>query len=181
MTTATDARVVSAGITAEEYKLVFRHHAAGVALITADAGNGPAALTATSVTSISAEPPLLGFSVTDESSAAATLLAADTVVVHLLTTDQLDLARLGATSGIDRFADTGRWTRLPTGEPWFPEAGAWVRGRVVNRLRVGASTLLIVRALDAAARHDTGPRTATPLVYTNRRWYGLPESAEIRV
>lgn len=174
MTTTTDAPVLAGGITAEEYKLVFRHHAAGVALITADAGDGPVALTATSVTSISADPPLLGFSVTDESSAAATLIAADTLVIHLLTTDQLDLARLGATSGIDRFADTSRWSRLPTSEPWFPEVGVWVRGRVVNRLRVGASNLVIVHALDAAARHDTGSAAATPLVYSNRRWYGLP-------
>jgi flavin reductase (DIM6/NTAB) family NADH-FMN oxidoreductase RutF len=161
MTTTTDAPVLTGSITAEEYKLVFRHHAAGVALITADAGDGPVALTATSVTSISAEPPMLGFSVTDESSAAATLLTADTLVIHLLTTDQLDLARLGATSGIDRFADTSRWSRLPTGEPWFPEAGVWVRGRVVDRLRVGASTLIIVHALDAAVPHDTGTGSRT--------------------
>ncbi len=63
------------------------------------------ALTATSVASVSADPPMLMFSVSDASSSSPTVAAADTVVVHLLAAEQLHLAKLGATSGIDRFAD----------------------------------------------------------------------------
>ena len=36
-------------ITADEFKAAFRNHPGGVAVITADAGNGPVGLTATSV------------------------------------------------------------------------------------------------------------------------------------
>jgi hypothetical protein len=49
-------------------------------------------MTASSVFSVSAEPPVLVFSVSQMSSAAPTLLAADTLVVHMLTAENLDLA-----------------------------------------------------------------------------------------
>ncbi len=120
------------GLTPEEFKTAFRNHAAGVAVITADAGRGPVGMTATSVFSISATPPLLVFSASELSSSTPTLTEADTVVVHLLGSDDLDLAVLCATSGIDRFADTSLWSRLETGEPYFPNVHAWIRGRVVN-------------------------------------------------
>src|ERR1700710_2080552 len=110
MSIGTDVRSLSAA----EFKSAFRNHAAGVAVITADAGNGPVGLTATSVFSVSAEPPLLVFSISDLSSSAPTLRDAETVVVHLLGADQLHIATLCATSGVDRFVDTTLWDRLPT-------------------------------------------------------------------
>ena len=100
----------------QSFKDLFRGHPGGVAVITADAGDGPVALTATSVSSVSADPPLLTFSISALSSASTTLQRADTVVVHLLDADDLDLARLCATSGLDRFADRAAWSRLATGE-----------------------------------------------------------------
>ncbi|MDQ1572665.1 MAG: hypothetical protein QOH44_224, partial [Actinomycetota bacterium] len=99
-------------LSADEFKLAFRNHPAGVAVITADAGDGPVGLTATSVFSVSAEPPLLVFSISSQSSSAPTLSRADTVVVHLLSAEQLAVAKLFATSGVDRFADTESWARL---------------------------------------------------------------------
>ena len=56
-------------VSADDFKAVFRGHPGGVALITADAGDGPVALTATSVASVNVDPPLLMFSVTTVSSA----------------------------------------------------------------------------------------------------------------
>src|ERR1700712_447872 len=103
------------GLSADEFKLAFRNHPAGVAVITADAGDGPGGLPATSVFSVSAEPPLLVFSISGSSSSAPTINKADTVVVHLLGADQLAVAKLFATSGVDRFADADSWSRLPTG------------------------------------------------------------------
>jgi len=156
---------------AADFKLAFRNHAAGVALITADAGDGPIALTATSVFSISAEPPLLVFSVSSGSSSAPTLARADTVIVHLLGAAQIDLARLGATSGIDRFADRSIWDRLITGEPYFPASPVWIRGKVINRMEAGSSTVYAVHALQAKLPEE-GAETA-PLVYHNRTWHAL--------
>jgi flavin reductase (DIM6/NTAB) family NADH-FMN oxidoreductase RutF len=173
MTTVTDVRSLSS----EEFKAAFRNHAAGVAVITADAGDGPVGLTATSVFSVSAEPPLLVFSISDLSSSAPTLRDAETVVVHLLGADQLDIAKLCATSGVDRFADTTIWDRLPTGEPFFPSAQSWIRGHVVNRMPAGGSTVFAVHALEASIAPDD--LLASPLVYHNRRWHSLGDHSTI--
>ncbi|MBW8821649.1 MAG: flavin reductase, partial [Streptomyces sp.] len=42
---------------------VFRQHAAGVAVITASGDAGPVGFTATSLASVSAEPPMLSFGI----------------------------------------------------------------------------------------------------------------------
>lgn len=162
----------------DDFKAAFRNHAAGVAVVTADAGEGPVGMTATSVFSVSVTPPLLVFSVSDYSSATPTIVRSDSVVVHLLGADQVDLAKLCSTSGIDRFADTSRWARLKTGEPYFPAAHAWIRGTVVNTLVAGSSTLMVVNATHAKRAllpvgADAAADDARPLVYHNRTWHEL--------
>lgn len=165
------------GLSPDAFKLAFRNHAAGVAVITADAGSGPVGLTATSVFSVSAEPPLLIFSVSEQSSSAPTIRKADTLVVHLLGAAQLHIAKLCATSGTDRFADTSLWDRLSTGEPYFPSAHTWIRGRVIDRMTAGSSTVVAVHALEAKVADDS--TASDPLVYHNRTWHRLSEHSAL--
>jgi len=172
---AADDRLAD-GLDADAFRAAFRNHAAGVAVITADAGDGPVALTATSVFSVSATPPLLVFSISALSSAAPTIARAGSVVVHLLDADQVELGRLCATSGVDRFADRDRWERLPSGEPVFRDAATRIRGTVVNRLEAGTSTLVVVHATHATS---TAGAHAGPLVYHNRTWHALGEGSRI--
>jgi len=167
------------GVTADEFKAVFRGHPGGVAVITADDGTGPVALTATSVASVSVEPPLLIFSLSSLSSAAPVLAAADTVVVHLLDAADLPLAELASTSGVDRFADRTIWTRLATGEPVFPGARSWIRGRVVNRMAAGGSTIVAVQALQVSIARGEDAPAGEPLVYHNRTWHRLGDHSRI--
>lgn len=193
-----------ASLSPNDFKAAFRQHPAGVSVITADDGSGPVGLTATSVFSVSAEPPLLVFSVSSLSSSAPTITASDTVVVHLLGSEQLHIAKLCATSGIDRFADTSIWDRLPTGEPYFTGNGVWIRGRIVNRMEAGTSTVIAVHALEssvsqaqteapadtvrtesaAAAQTPATPAftpsfDGAPLVYHNRTWHRLDANSQI--
>jgi flavin reductase (DIM6/NTAB) family NADH-FMN oxidoreductase RutF len=163
-------------VTADQFKSAFREHPGGVSLITADAGHGPVALTATSVASVSADPPLLVFSVSALSSSAPTLTTAETVVVHLLDADQLPLAKLGATSGIDRFADTSSWTRLVTGEPVFHDVPRWIRARVVNRFESGGSTVIVAHAVQVNVPEEPSHRG---LVYLNRQWHHLGDHSRL--
>lgn len=172
--------IVRPAVDAASFASVFRGHAGGVAVITADVGVAPVGLTVTSVSSVSADPPLLMFSVSHQSSSFATVMAADTLVVHFLGEGQQHLAKLCATSGIDRFADTTLWDRLPTGEPYFVEAGRWIRGRVVNRVEAGTAVVTIVEALDvggteAEQRGDAQP----PLVYHSRAWHTLGDHSRL--
>ena len=168
---------------AEDFKAAFRNHPAGVAVVTADAGDGPVAMTVTSVFSVSAVPPLLVFSASELSSSTPTIERSETVVVHLLGAERLDVAKLAATSGVDRFGPSIAWDRLPTGEPYYTEVPTWIRGRIVNRLRAGASTLFVVEALQAksptAGSADADAAAAHPLVYHNRTWHVLGEQSKI--
>jgi len=173
-------RALSGSLSADEFKGLFRGHPGGVAVITADDGTRPVALTATSVASVSAEPPLLIFSISSLSSSAPVISAAQTVVVHLLDADDLELARLGATSGVDRFADTTAWSRLVTGEPVYHGVRAWVRCAVIDRLDAGGSTVIVGHALQSSIERDVAPgEAAGALVYHNRSWHRLGEHSRL--
>lgn len=164
-------------IPVETFKSAFRLHPGGVALVTADSGAGPAAMTVSSLSSVSTDPPLLVFSASAISSSFPVFAEAETVVVHMLSSEEIDLARLGATSGIDRFADTSRWTRLPSGEPVFPSAFAWLRGRIVQRIEAGNSMICVVHVIGTSVLDvEVDPdESAGPLVYHARNWHRLGE------
>jgi len=164
------------GIDAETFKEAFRHHPGGVAVITADAGDGPAALTVTSLASISADPPLLVFSVSDQSSAAATICGATSFVAHLTTADSIDIAKLAAAHGVDRFADATLWDRMPTGEPYYVAVKNRLRCRVIDEIRAGSSTVVVGLALEAS---ELPANPGAPLAYHNRTWHRLDESSRL--
>jgi flavin reductase (DIM6/NTAB) family NADH-FMN oxidoreductase RutF len=154
---------------ANAFKGVFRRHPAGVAVITTVIDGQPVGFTATSVISVSADPPLLAFSVDSASSAWRALASAETLVVNFLSAAQVEVSARFATSGIDRFATTD-WFPLPSGEPVLVGSAAWVRGEVVQRTPVGRSFLVSVLALesDVPAEVPSGP-----LVYHDRSYHGI--------
>jgi flavin reductase (DIM6/NTAB) family NADH-FMN oxidoreductase RutF len=173
-------RFAGASLSPDEFKALFRGHPGGVAVITAEGPDGPVALTATSVSSVSAEPPLLIFSVSALSSATPAILAADTVVVHLLDSDDLGVAKLASTSGIDRFADPESWSRLVTGEPVYNGVRAWVRCAIIERMNAGGSTVIAAHALQSGINRDVQPgEHGDALVYHNRSWHRLGDHSRI--
>jgi len=165
-------------VDADAFKAAFRHHAAGVAVITADVGAGPLALTASSVTSVSADPAVLLFSVATTSDTGSAIAGARTAVVHLLDGEDLDLAVRCATPGLDRFADPAWWERLPSGEPVFLTPRRVLRGEVVLRQALGEATVLVLAVLEILDRGPTeGHEAAGPLAYHDRHWHVLGESS----
>lgn len=159
------------------FKDAFRNYPAGVSVITGDAGDGPVGLTATSVISVSADPPVVVFSLSAVSSATARLREASTLVVHLLESSHLQLAQTFSTPGIDRFAAPTRWGRLRTGEPVLIDAAAWLRGYVVERMEVAGSVVVALEVLEAEVR---GAEAAgDPLVYHNRTWHRLSDASRL--
>lgn len=149
-------------VDSEEFKAVFRRHPAGVAVITCATPDGPAGFTATSVISVAANPAMLAFSVAAGSTSRRILDSAPSVVVNFLGEDQEDLARRFAARGTDRFAGLEHCA-LPTGEPVLTGTTAWVRGIVEQRVPVGDSLLITLRAVLAHAQDG-----AQPLVYLDR-------------
>lgn len=166
----TDAR---ASADLDTFRALFGQHPAGVCVITAEGDDGPVAMTATSVISVSADPPLVAFSVSDLSSSAATLHRVDRVVIHFLSADNIDLAKLGATSGVDRFADKSLWSRLPDGEPYYINARAIAVGDITERVVAGTATLTVAHIREVIGTDTPG----APLVYHSRSWHRLGEAS----
>jgi flavin reductase (DIM6/NTAB) family NADH-FMN oxidoreductase RutF len=151
----------SLGVDQNLFRALLRRHAAGVVVVTAP-GCPPTGFTATSFTSVSLDPPLVSFCVANRASAWPAVSAAPVVAVHLLGADQAPVARVFATSGIDRLATHGEWVSGPGGVPLLDGVAALVVCRVVRRVAAGDHTIVLCEP--ESGEHEPDERAA-PLVY----------------
>ncbi|MEU1627118.1 flavin reductase family protein [Streptomyces sp. NPDC020096] len=165
MTASTD--LGSAAPATDVFRSVFRRHAAGVAVITA-AGARPVGFTATSLTSVAAEPPLLSFGISLGSSSWPTVSTAKHVGVHVLGEHQEELAVTFARSGADRFGPPTDWRTGPHGVPLLDGVSAWLVCRVVARVPAGDHRIVVAEAV-AGDPHGPG----RPLLYHQGRFNAL--------
>ncbi|KES03326.1 flavin reductase [Streptomyces toyocaensis] len=147
---------------------VFRRHAAGVAVITARGSRGPVGFTATSLASVSAEPPMLSFGVGTGGSSWPVIAASDHVGVHVLGEHQRELAATFARSGADRFGPATAWRDGPEGVPVLDDVPAWMVCKVVARVPAGDHRIVVAEVLLGDA---TGH--GRPLLYHQGRFNGL--------
>lgn len=147
---------------------VFRQHAAGVAVITAQGASGPVGFTATSLASVSAEPPMLSFGIGTGASSWPAVSEAEHVGVHILGEHQLDLATTFARSGADRFGAGTRWFEGPEGVPVLDGTLAWLVCRVAARVPAGDHRIVLAEAVlgDPAG-------VGRPLLYHQGRFNAL--------
>ncbi|NUP40893.1 MAG: flavin reductase [Streptomyces sp.] len=166
--TVTVPSLPASGIAPERFKQIFRNHPAGVVVVTVDAGRGPAGFTATSLTSLSLDPPLVSFGVGVTASSWPHVERARSAVVNFLGADQEHVARNFATSGIDRFAAPTSWRRLPQGEPVLDGVTGWLRIDLEQIVPAGDHRVVIGRVQEAWA--DDG---RDPLVFHDGHYHTL--------
>ncbi|GHA00789.1 flavin reductase family protein [Streptomyces echinoruber] len=147
---------------------VFRRHAAGVAVITARGAHGPVGFTATSLTSVSADPPMLSFGVSTGGSSWSAIAATDHVGVHILGEHQQELAATFARSGADRFGPATAWREGPHGVPLLDGVLAWVVARIVTRVPAGDHRVVLA---EVALGDPAGQ--GRPLLYHQGRFTAL--------
>jgi flavin reductase (DIM6/NTAB) family NADH-FMN oxidoreductase RutF len=147
---------------------VFRRHAAGVAVITAADARGPVGFTATSLTSVSAEPPVVSFGIGTSASSWPVVSEAGHVGVHVLGEHQRELAATFARSGADRFGPSTRWSNGPEGVPVLDDVLAWLVCRVVARVPAGDHRIVLAEVVQG---DPTG--VGSPLLYHQGRFGGL--------
>jgi flavin reductase (DIM6/NTAB) family NADH-FMN oxidoreductase RutF len=155
----------------ELFRAAFRSHPSGVAIITASGPEGAVGLTASSVASVAVDPATLAFSVTGGRSASH-IAAAQTIVVHLVDADHLELVRTFADPSAPRFTENMDWELLPTGEPLLKEARWALRSEIIHRAPLGGSVLLAAAVLDIRSN----PSGSAPLIYHNREFHTVFES-----
>jgi flavin reductase (DIM6/NTAB) family NADH-FMN oxidoreductase RutF len=152
------------GVVGDDLRRFFRRQVANVTVVTTTAGNGAAVgFTATSFTSVSLCPPLVSFCLDRDATCSSAFTAAEYVGVHLLGTDQLEVARTFATRGVDRFAHPLSWHLGPYGVPLI-DTFAWMICRIAERIVAGDHTISIAEPLEA--RHSEG----APLLYHDGRY-----------
>ncbi|SFF44968.1 NADH-FMN oxidoreductase RutF, flavin reductase (DIM6/NTAB) family [Actinacidiphila alni] len=161
-TSATAAAGTGTGIGAGLYRSVMRQHAKGVAVITAGEDTAPPhGFCATSLTSVSLDPPLVSFTVGLHAASWPAVEAARHVAVHLLTDAQEDTARRFAHGGPAKFGRATRWHRGAHGLPVLDDALASLIVSVVQVMPVGDHALVIGRVVEAALT----PAPARPLIH----------------
>jgi flavin reductase (DIM6/NTAB) family NADH-FMN oxidoreductase RutF len=146
----------------------FRRHASGVAVITTnDSGGNPVGLTATSMTSLGATPPLIMFSVARGSSSWTAIEDAEYVAVHTLGKRNLHLAQRMAADHTQRFAPSD-WERGPHNLPIFPDATAVMIVKIRDVLNIESNAVVVADVINGAlGQEDTG------LLY-HQRGYAVP-------
>ncbi|GAA1743557.1 flavin reductase family protein [Aeromicrobium alkaliterrae] len=146
----------------------FRLYPSGVAIVTAATPDGPVGLTVSSLASVSAEPPVLSFSLSSATRSAGALLEASEVAVHVLPARRAELAADFARSGAPRFTPDQGWL-LPAGAaPRLPDAVVSLAGSVRDRIPVADSVLVLVDVTSTLL----GPPSA-PLLHLDRTFRTL--------
>ncbi|MET7983735.1 flavin reductase family protein [Streptomyces sp. NPDC005281] len=152
----------------ELLRSVFRRHAAGVAVITAPGARAPVGFTATSLTSVSAEPPVVSFGIGTGGSSWPAISEAGHVGVHVLGEHQQELAATFARSGADRFGAPTRWRKGPEEVPVLDDVLAWLVCRVVARVPAGDHRIILAEVVLGDHSGAGGP-----LLYHEGRFNGL--------
>lgn len=141
-------------------------------MITAARGDRPVGFTATSLSSVAAEPPLLSFSMGTGSSSWPVIAETEHIGVHILGEHQAELAGLFARSGADRFGPGTDWHTGPEGVPVLDGVPAWLVCRVVARVPAGTHRLVLAEVVAGEPAAQVAER-ARPLLYHQGRFNAL--------
>lgn len=153
------------GVDPQELRTVMRQQASTVAVVTTGTLNErgdrvPVGCTATSVVSVSLEPPLVIFALLASSRTGRVWAGAENGVIHLLHYAQMGVAKQFASSHDQRFALGLEWQWNHQGSPVLDDALAWLE--VTPQLRVPAGDHLLIVALVTSASHS---RHQVPLLH----------------
>jgi 3-hydroxy-9,10-secoandrosta-1,3,5(10)-triene-9,17-dione monooxygenase reductase component len=148
------------------FRTIMGHFPTGVTVVTGMNDDAPVGFTIGSFTSVSLDPPLVGFLPQAGSATMDAIEASGSFCVNVLSNAQSDLCWKFAKSGTDdtRFLDVD-WHAAPSGAPILDRAVAWIDCTVEKTYTMGDHIFVLGRvgALDADADHDG--ELPTPLLF----------------
>jgi flavin reductase (NADH) len=140
---------LNSSVDPSDFKLSMRQIASPVGIITTRHGDLRNGLTATSICSVSMEPPTMLVCVNRNASAEKTIAESGAFAINMLTDAQHPVARLFSTPKLcpeDRFAG-GQWSELATGAPILEGAVATFDCVVEECISSGSHNLYIGRVI----------------------------------
>jgi flavin reductase (DIM6/NTAB) family NADH-FMN oxidoreductase RutF len=142
------------------FRTVMGHFPTGVTIITGQGADGPVGFTIGSFTSVSLDPPMVGFLPQIGSATWDSMASSNSFCVNVLGSEQADLCWRFAKSGTDdtRFEGVD-WRPAPSGSPILERAVCWIDCSVEEVYDMGDHHFVLGRvgALDADADHDGEP------------------------
>jgi 4-nitrophenol 2-monooxygenase / 4-nitrocatechol 4-monooxygenase, reductase component len=147
-----------ASVDCDVFRNVIGHFASGVTVITARGEDKDHGMTASAVTSLSMDPPMLLVCINDRNPTAHAVSSSGSFAVNILAESQVDLAEQFGRPGDDKFSGVDkRYGCL--GEPVLGEALAHLECRVEEEVRGGTHRVFLSRVVHADAREGA------PLTY----------------
>lgn len=139
------------------YRQVLGHFPTGVCVVTTTAADGShAGLAVGSFSSVSLDPALVQFSVSNTSHSLAVLLEVGRFCVNVLAEDQEHVCRVFASKAEDKFEGMG-WRPSANGMPQLSDVLAHIDCDVHATLVAGDHTIVVGEVTDLAVDHDGGP------------------------
>ena len=157
--------VVESSLDPSSFKLGMRRLASGVSLITTrDDADMPHGMIATSVVSVSAEPPTLLVCVNKSASCHDVIDSKGLFCINLLSDGDDEIAQIFSSSKTRdiRFA-RGDWREMTTGAPAYAGSLASFDCEVRSRVEAGSHTIFIGQVVDTQLWVDV----VQPLIYLN--------------
>lgn len=130
-------------------------------------GSVPVGVVVGSFTSVSLDPPLVGFFIADTSTTWPVIAPSGGFCGSILGADQEGVSRLFAARGADKFGGC-RWRPSPNGRPIIDGAVAWMDCSIEQTLPAGDHRLVLGR-IEAMATSDGDE----PLVFLGGRYRRL--------
>jgi flavin reductase (DIM6/NTAB) family NADH-FMN oxidoreductase RutF len=144
-----------------QFRAAMRRLAASVAVVAARGENGPVGMAATSVTSLTVDPPAVLVCVNRATALHGLLVPTAPLSVNLLARDQQDVsAAFGGGVPQDERFRIGEWREGPDGVPELVGAQANLACVIDAMLAYGTHSIVIARVLRA-----TVSDAVTPLIY----------------
>lgn len=146
------------------FRDVLGNFVTGVTVITAPDGEEMVGISANSFTSVSLDPPLVGFCPAHTSTTYPRIRRAGKFCVNVLAEGQEQVARLFGKTGVDRFAEIS-WSYSPSGSAIINGCLAWIDCSIEKEYEAGDHLIVLgrVQALDL----DT---SASPLLFFRGRF-----------
>jgi 3-hydroxy-9,10-secoandrosta-1,3,5(10)-triene-9,17-dione monooxygenase reductase component len=136
------------------YRQVLGHFPTGVTVITGLDPNGePTGLTIGSFTSVSLDPPLVGFLPAVTSKSWPAIQQSGAFCVNVLGHDQADLCWRFAKETEGRYKDLA-WTPGPTGSPILDGVAAWIDCTIEHVYEMGDHLFVLGRVVELAHADD---------------------------
>ena len=141
----------------ESFRRVLGQFPTGVAVVTAIGRDGqPVGMAVGSFTSVSLEPPLVGFLPAVTSKTWPEIETSGRFCVNILSAQQESLCRTFSRSGADKFAGVS-WDASPNGSPILADALAWIDCRLERVDPAGDHYIVLGAVTDMQVQGGAGP------------------------